>query len=134
MGGLAKSGKLHRGGGKRDRDQQEVLGKMVQPTSDVDRDVERRHHRRPPKEDRGTKRSIGLLQLCSEVAYLYRLTPKQIAEFSGQQLVMWYETALQQIGFEKDLDLEISVIPHTEEPDKAFKEMRKILSSFGKKS
>jgi len=47
---------------------------------------------------------------------------------------MWYETALQQIGFEKDLDLEISVIPHTEEPDKAFKEMRKILSSFGKKS
>jgi len=46
---------------------------------------------------------------------------------------MWYETALRQIGLEKDLDLDIAVIPHTEEPDKAFKEMRRMLASFGRK-
>jgi hypothetical protein len=47
---------------------------------------------------------------------------------------MWYESALEQIGFEKDLDLEIAVIPHTEEPERAFKEMRKLLATFGRNS
>jgi hypothetical protein len=47
---------------------------------------------------------------------------------------MWYETALQQIGFEKDLDLEIAVVPHTEEPEKAFRKMRELLAAFGKNS
>ena len=47
---------------------------------------------------------------------------------------MWYATALEQIGFEKDLDLSISIVPHTDEPDRAFKEMHKILVNFGKAS
>jgi hypothetical protein len=47
---------------------------------------------------------------------------------------MWYETAMRQIGFEKDLDLSISVIPHTEDPDRAFKQMRKGLAEFGSNS
>jgi len=45
---------------------------------------------------------------------------------------MWYEAAMEQIGFEKDLDLEISLVPHTEDPMKAVKQMREILGGFGK--
>jgi hypothetical protein len=45
---------------------------------------------------------------------------------------MWYETALQQLGLEKDLDLEISLIPHTENPDRSVKQLRQVLSEFGK--
>jgi hypothetical protein len=47
---------------------------------------------------------------------------------------MWYETALEQIGFEKDLDLGIVVVPHAEEPERAYKEMRRVLANFGKAS
>jgi hypothetical protein len=45
---------------------------------------------------------------------------------------MWYETALQQLGVEKDIDLEIAIVPHTEDPDKAVRQMRAALASFGK--
>ena len=45
---------------------------------------------------------------------------------------MWYHAALRQLGFEKDLDLEISLVPHTEQPDKHLKHLRKMLSEFGK--
>jgi len=46
--------------------------------------------------------------------------------------MMWYETALQQMGLEKDLDLEISLVPHKEDPDRALKQLRHMLSEFGK--
>ena len=45
---------------------------------------------------------------------------------------MWYEEALRQIGFDKDLDLNIAVTPHTEDPERTFKDIRKMLLGFGK--
>jgi hypothetical protein len=47
---------------------------------------------------------------------------------------MWYETALQEIGLEKNLELEISLVPHTEHPERALEEMRKALINMGRNS
>ena len=47
---------------------------------------------------------------------------------------MWYETALQQLGVEKQLDLEISLVPHAEEPNKALRDLRRTLREFGKEA
>jgi hypothetical protein len=98
----------------------------------MDGDAKRRRDRRPPTEVGSSKRTLSISQLCSEVAYFYRLTPKEVADFSCQQLLMWYETALEQVGLEKDLDLEISIAPHVENPDRTIKQLRTIFASFGK--
>jgi len=45
---------------------------------------------------------------------------------------MWYETALQQMGLEKDLDLNIAIAPHAENPDRVVKQLRDMLAQFGK--
>jgi hypothetical protein len=47
---------------------------------------------------------------------------------------MWYETALQQIGLEKNLELDISLVPHTERPDHALNDMREALLKMGRNS
>jgi hypothetical protein len=44
---------------------------------------------------------------------------------------MWYETALQHMGFEKNLDLNISLIPHTDKPDKTLADIRFALDNMG---
>ena len=44
---------------------------------------------------------------------------------------MWYETALQEIGASKNLDLEVSLVPHTEDPKLAVADMRFALSKMG---
>jgi len=46
---------------------------------------------------------------------------------------MWYEKALQKMGEEKELDLNIAVLPHSENADKAVKELRAMLSGLGRK-
>ncbi len=91
------------------------------------RNDERRRDRRFTKETRDTKPSLSLGDLCAIVSYHYGLTPKQVAEFSGPQLIMWYKTAMQEIGSDKNLDLAISVVPHTKDPQKALSEMRHAL-------
>jgi hypothetical protein len=45
---------------------------------------------------------------------------------------MWYKTAMEEIGSEKNLDLDISVIPHMKDPQQAHTEMRKALLGMGK--
>jgi hypothetical protein len=99
----------------------------------VDVDDKRRRNRRTTKENGSTDRNITLSRLCTTVAYHYRLTPKEVAEFSGQQLVMWHESALQELGQDKSLDLEVSLIPHTEDPDRAIADMRFFLERMGRK-
>src|SRR4030095_3572344 len=91
-----------------------------------------RRDRRSREKD--TSPIISLGRLCATVAYYYGLTPEQVAQFSGQQVVMWYETALQEIGLEKNLELEISLVPHTEHPERALEEMRKALINMGRNS
>jgi hypothetical protein len=46
---------------------------------------------------------------------------------------MWYEIALRKMGEEKELDLNIAVVPHTENADRAIKELRSMLSALGRK-
>jgi hypothetical protein len=47
---------------------------------------------------------------------------------------MWYETALQQIGLEKNLELDVSLVPHTEHPERALENMRDALLKMGRNS
>jgi hypothetical protein len=47
---------------------------------------------------------------------------------------MWYEKALQEIGLEKNLELEICLVPHTEKPDRALADMRFVLANMGRNS
>ena len=47
---------------------------------------------------------------------------------------MWYEQALQELGQEKSLDLEVSLVPHTENPDRAVADMRFVLGQMGKRA
>jgi hypothetical protein len=46
---------------------------------------------------------------------------------------MWHESALQELGQDKSLDLEVSLIPHTEDPDRAIADMRFFLERMGRK-
>jgi hypothetical protein len=41
---------------------------------------------------------------------------------------MWYETALKEIGIQSNLDLEIGLVPHTEDPERALRDLRRGLS------
>lgn len=93
----------------------------------VDRNDERRRDRRPAKETREPKRNVSISKLCAIVAYHYGLTPKQVADFSVPQLILWYKTAEEEISSDKNLDLEISVVPHTKDPAHALEHMRKML-------
>lgn len=47
--------------------------------------------------------------------------------------MMWYEAALRELGQEKSLDLELSLVPHTENPDRAVADMRFALDRMGRK-
>jgi hypothetical protein len=40
---------------------------------------------------------------------------------------MWYKTAIEEIGSDKNLDLQISIAPHTKDPEEAVKQLRKAL-------
>jgi len=44
--------------------------------------------------------------------------------------MLWYEQACYERGGEKLLDLQISISPHTEEPDKSVRELKKMLSQM----
>jgi hypothetical protein len=46
---------------------------------------------------------------------------------SGPQLVMWYERAAAEKGYEKMLDLEILLVPHTERPNDSLRDLQKTL-------
>jgi hypothetical protein len=105
----------------------------VSATGEVDGDDKRRRNRRTPEQTGGTDGTTTISRLCAKVAYHYGLTPKEVAEFSGQQLMMWYEASLQETGQEKSLDLEVSLIPHTENPDRAVADMRFALERMGRK-
>jgi len=100
----------------------------VPTPGEVDRNDERRRDRRPAKEADKSKRDISISQLCTSVAYHYGLTPKEVAEFSVPQLILWYKTAVAEIGSDKNLDLEISVVPHAKDPSQALDQMRRMLT------
>jgi hypothetical protein len=88
----------------------------------------RQHDYRRQREHTTTRRdNISLGQLAVSVAYHYHLTPKEIACFSGQQLLLWHERAGIERGYEKLLELDVSLVPHTEEPDKTCRELREHL-------
>src|SRR5882672_10669038 len=90
-------------------------------------------NRRTTRKSRDTASSITIGQLCAAVAYYYKLTPREVADFSGPQLIMWYETAITEIGSQANLDLEISLVPITEHPEKAVHELRQSLNQMMKR-
>jgi hypothetical protein len=51
----------------------------------------------------------------------------QVAQFSGPQLVLWYKRVGIERGEEKLIDLDVSIVPHTEHPDRSLKEVRQSL-------
>jgi hypothetical protein len=55
------------------------------------------------------------------------LTPAQIADFSGPQLIMWYEHACIGQSEEKLLDLDITMMPHFENRDTILRDLRRSL-------
>ncbi len=40
---------------------------------------------------------------------------------------MWYETAMEEIGVEKNLEMDISLVAHTEDPQRTREQMRRAL-------
>jgi hypothetical protein len=89
----------------------------------MERNANARRGQRSRKKADSTNR-ITLAQLCASVAYHYHLTPQQVAQFSGQQLLLWHERAAVEQGFEKLLDLQVSLVPHTEHPNESLREIR----------
>jgi hypothetical protein len=67
---------------------------------------------------------ITLGQLAASVAYHYHLTPQQVAEFSLPQLMLWHERRGIETGYGKLLDLEVLLVPHTENPDRTLRNLR----------
>lgn len=96
---------------------------MAKGSKKVESSVRDRFGRR----DGEDKRTVSIGQLAASVAYYYKLSPAEISQFSGPQLVLWHERACVERGEEKLLDLQISVTPHTERPDKAFAQLQKAL-------
>lgn len=84
--------------------------------------MDRRRNRRQKKPD-----TVSLGQLAASVAYHYHLAPEQIAKMSGPQLLLWHERKGVELGYAKLLDLEVSLVPHTEHPDRAVREIREAL-------
>ena len=77
---------------------------------------------------------ITLGQLCASVAYHYHLTPQQVAEFSGPQLLLWQQRRTVETGYGKLLDLEVSLVPHSENPDRTLRNLRdNLLKMTGEK-
>jgi hypothetical protein len=93
-----------------------------------------RHSRTRKESGSNDNKNVSLGQLAVAVAYHYKLRPCDVAQFSGQQLVMWHERAFQEIGLEKNLALEISLVPHTENPERALADMRFALEKMGRNS
>ena len=81
-------------------------------------------------EETGDRVSIG--KLCASVAYHYHLTPGQVAEFSGPQLLLWLERIEVETGIAKLLDLQVSLVPHLENPQLALKDIRDSLLRMAK--
>jgi hypothetical protein len=42
-------------------------------------------------------------------------------------LLLWYERAAAERGYDKLLDLDVSIVPHTEHPDQTLRELREHL-------
>src|SRR6516162_2968987 len=82
------------------------------------RSVDRRRRRTK------TKNRISLGQLAASVAYHYHLSPSQVAEFSIAQLMLWHRRSAVETGYRKLLDLEVELIPHTENPDRTLRNVR----------
>lgn len=82
----------------------------------------RDRHRKRRNEKVNDRVSLG--QLCASVAYHYHLTPAQVAEFSGPQLMLWLRRAGVETGYRKLLDLDVTLVPHTEQPDRAVRNLR----------
>jgi hypothetical protein len=93
----------------------------------VERTAGARRNRRAGKENRKHDRGFTLGQLATAVAYHYGLTPAQIADFSGPQLIMWYEHACIGQSEEKLLDLDITMMPHFENRDTILRDLRRSL-------
>jgi hypothetical protein len=55
---------------------------------------------------------ITFPRLIRAVAYHYGLTPEQTGAMSGPQHIAWYETAIQETGLKKLLDLQVLVAPN----------------------
>jgi hypothetical protein len=93
---------------------------------------ERKHRRdrRHAKADIRDHRSITLGQLAAAVAYQYRLTPEEIAGFSGPQLLLWNGQARIDRGEEKLLDLQLVVAPHTERADEFVRKLQRSLEEM----
>src|SRR5262245_53830230 len=93
----------------------------------------RRDDYRYPREKnrRGGTERIGITltlgQLCAAVAYHYHLTPHQIAQFSGPQLLLWYERAAMERGYDKLIDLQVQLVPHSEDPQRSLQEVNQFL-------
>jgi len=79
------------------------------------------------KRGKNANNGISLGQLCASVAYDYHLTPAQIAAFTGPQLLLWHERRAVETGHRALLDLELSLVPHTEHPDNALRKLRENL-------
>src|SRR5215471_1741999 len=89
----------------------------------MEKNASRVDRRRRPKGSESSRR-ITLGQLCASVAYAYHLTPKEIAEFSGPQLLLWHARRGVETGYRKLLDLEVSLVPHAENPDRTLRNLR----------
>ena len=76
------------------------------------------------------ERGLSLGQLCAAVAWHYKLTPEQVANLSGPQLVMWYERARVERGEEKLLDLQLVIAPHTENATDTVRNLQRALQKM----
>src|SRR5713101_113536 len=130
MGRLIGGGERERDLRQRDGDQRPFLESLVSAPGELERHDQHGRNRRTAKENRQHGRGVTIGQLCAAVAYHYKLTPQQVAQFSCQQLLTWYETAVAEVGHEKNLELEISLVPHTENPERTLRDLREALSKM----
>ena len=121
MGGHAYLGKRERHLRSRAENSRGFLATLVDTAGHNEKHAGRVDRRKRSKKSDGR---ITFGQLCASVAYHYHLTPEQVAAMSGPQLLMWHERITVETAYAKLLDLEVSLVPHTEHPDRSLRNIR----------
>src|SRR6266436_9673396 len=107
--------------GQRPGDQPPFCKRLVGAPGEVERHPGKLDRRRARQKD---ECGLSLGQLCAAVVYHYKLSPCAVSEFSGSQLILWYERARIERGEEKLMDLQLFISPHTKDPEQTVRDLQ----------
>ena len=75
---------------------------------------------------------VTLSELAVAVAYYYKLTPEQVSNFSGQQLMLYYQYAYRNQTNRQMISLRCFLAPHLEHPNEAVRSIERAIEEMVK--